>query len=110
MHTHPNGLISGVFYYGPTVEKTPAIKFHKIAAAVNVSYILPKTVDKKKNLKYSQNEFSIIFEPGLLLLFPSYLNHSVPINKTDKPRHSLAFNIVPTVGFGDERNLTELIF
>jgi len=80
MHTHPNGLISGVFYYGPTVEKTPAIKFHKIAAAVNVSYILPKTVDKKKNLKYSQNEFSIIFEPGLLLLFPSYLNHSVPIN------------------------------
>lgn len=110
MHTHPNGLISGVFYYGPVAEKTPAIKFHKMTAGVNVSYIQPKTVDKKKDLKYAQSEFSIMFEPGLLLLFPSHLHHSVPVNKTDKPRQSLAFNIVPKVGFGDERTLTELIF
>jgi len=110
MHTHPNGLISGVFYYGPTSEKTPAIKFHKMTAGINVSYIQPKTVDKKKDLKYSHSEFSIMFEPGLLLLFPSYLHHSVPLNKTDKHRQSLAFNIVPTMGFGDERHLTELIF
>lgn len=110
MHTHPNGLISGVFYYGPIAEKTPAIKFHKIITGVNVSYIQPKTVNNKKDLKYAQVEFSILFEPGLLLLFPSHLHHSVPVNKTDKHRQSLAFNIVPKLGFGDERNLTELIF
>lgn len=110
MHTHPNGLISGVFYYGPIAEKTPAIKFHKMKVGVNVSYIEPKTVHKKKDLKYAHQDFSITFEPGLLVLFPSYLHHSVPVNKTDKPRQSLAFNVVPKVGFGDERNLTELIF
>lgn len=110
MHTHPNGLISGVFYYGPIAEKTPAIRFHKMTVGVNASYIQPRTVDKKKDLKYAQGEFSIMFEPGLLLLFPSYLHHSVPVNKTDKPRQSLAFNVVPKIGFGDERNLTELIF
>lgn len=110
MHTHPNGLISGVFYYGPVVEKTPAIKFHKMTAGINVSYIQPKIVDKKKDLKYAWQDFSITFEPGLLVLFPSHLHHSVPLNKTDKPRQSLAFNVVPEVGFGDERNLTELIF
>lgn len=110
MHTHPNGLISGVLYYGPVGEKTPAIKFHKMTAGVNVSYIQPKIADKKRKIKYAQSEFSVMFEPGLLLLFPSYLHHSVPINKTDKLRHSLAFNVIPLKGFGDERNLTELIF
>lgn len=110
VHTHPNGLISGVLYYGPVVEKTSAIKFHKMMGGVNASYIQPKMVNKRKDVKYAQSEFSIMFEPGLLLLFPSHLHHSVPVNKTDKPRQSLAFNVVPAVGFGDERSLTELIF
>jgi uncharacterized protein (TIGR02466 family) len=109
MHSHPNGLISGVFYYGPVIEKTPAIKFHKIVSSINVPYILPKTVNNK-NLKYTQNEFSIEFQPGLLILFPSYLYHSVPLNNTNTSRHSLAFNIIPTIGFGDESLLTELKF
>lgn len=110
MHTHPNSLISGVLYYGPVEEKTPAIKFHKASYGANVSYLAPKLVDNKKDIKYVQDSFSIQFEPGLLVLFPSYLLHSVPLNKTDKPRCSLAFNVVPKVGFGDERSLTELIF
>lgn len=109
-HVHPNSLISGVLYYGPAGEKTSAIKFHKSSGGINCSHIVPKLVNDKRNLKYSQQEFSIVFEPGLLLLFPSYLMHSVPLNKTDKPRHSLAFNVVPTVGFGDEASLTELLF
>ena len=51
-----------------------------------------------------------LLSPGLLVLFPSYLHHSVPLNKTEHPRHSLAFNVVPTIGFGEEMNLTELKF
>lgn len=110
MHTHPNGLISGVFYFGEPVEKASAIKFHKMTGGFNVSHIMPKTVVDKRNLKYAQSEFSIEFTPGLLLLFPSFLHHSVPLNKTQLTRCSLAFNIVPVEGFGDERNLTELKF
>jgi uncharacterized protein (TIGR02466 family) len=110
MHSHPNSLISGVFYFGEPTDKTPAIKFHKFAGGFNVSYLSPKFVKDKRELKYSQTEFSIEFTPGLLLLFPSYLHHSVPLNKTDKTRCSLAFNVVPTVGLGDEISLTELKF
>ncbi len=66
--------------------------------------------DRVRELKYAQKEFSIEFTPGLLLLFPSYLHHSVPLNKTEKTRCSLAFNVVPTVGFGEETSLTELKF
>lgn len=110
MHSHPNSLISGVFYFGEPVDKTPAIKFHKLEGGFNVSYLSPKTVRNKRDLKFAQKEFSIEFTPGLLLLFPSYLHHSVPLNKTDKTRCSLAFNTIPIVGLGDETSLTELKF
>jgi uncharacterized protein (TIGR02466 family) len=110
MHSHSNSLISGVFYFGEPTDKTPAIKFHKLEGGFNVSYLSPKLVKDKRELKYSQKEFSIEFTPGLLLLFPSYLHHSVPLNKTDKTRCSLAFNVIPTIGLGEETSLTELKF
>jgi uncharacterized protein (TIGR02466 family) len=110
MHSHPNSLISGVFYYGEPSDNTPAIKFHKLLGGMNVSYISPKMKSDKRDSKYAIEFMSVDFRPGLLLLFPSYVHHSVPVNKTDKVRCSLAFNIVPKVGFGDERNLTELKF
>jgi len=110
MHSHPNSLISGVFYYGEPTDKTPAVKFHQMEGGFNSSYLSPKLVKDKRELKYAQKEFSIEFTPGLLLLFPSYLHHSVPLNKTEKIRCSLAFNVVPTIGFGEETSLTELKF
>jgi uncharacterized protein (TIGR02466 family) len=110
MHTHPNSLISGVLYFGDSDEKTPAIKFHNPIFGTNVSYIAPKKIKDKRDNKYAIEFMSVDFEPGLLLLFPSHLHHSVPLNTTDKTRHSLAFNVVPTIGFGDEENLTELKF
>jgi ectoine hydroxylase-related dioxygenase (phytanoyl-CoA dioxygenase family) len=110
MHTHPNSLISGVFYFGEGSPKTSVVRFHKMSLNVNTPVIRPKLVSDKRELKYAQSEFNIEFIPGLLLLFPSYLHHSVPLNNTDKVRCSLAFNVVPTIGFGDERELTELKF
>ena len=110
MHSHPNSLISGLFYFGEPAENKPAIKFHRVLGGFNVSYIQPKLKKTEENIKYTQDFFSVDFKPGLLILFPSYLHHSVPINASDKVRCSLAFNIVPVEGFGDEKNLTELKF
>jgi uncharacterized protein (TIGR02466 family) len=110
IHSHPNSLISGVFYFGEPADETSAIKFHKFESGVNVPYLSPKIVKNVKDLKFSHKEFLIKFEPGLLLLFPSHLHHSVPLNKTEKTRCSVAFNVVPNVGFGDESMLTELKF
>jgi uncharacterized protein (TIGR02466 family) len=110
MHSHPNSLISGVFYFGEPSEKTPAIKFHKTTVGLNVATMSPSTVSDKRNLPFAQETFSVEFTPGLLVLFPSYLYHSVPKNETDKVRASLAFNTVPKYGLGEEKNLTELKF
>jgi K+-transporting ATPase A subunit len=75
---------------------------------VNTATIRPKM--KKGFRKYTHEYFSINATPGLLLLFPSYLQHSVPLNKSNLIRCSLAFNSVPVVGFGEEESLTELKF
>ena len=47
-------------------------------------------------------------KPGLLLIFPSYFTHSVPLNKTQYTRKSVSMNIVPKGGMGDVNSLTEL--
>jgi len=110
MHTHPNSLISGVFYYGEPSPKTPAIKFHKMKGGMNVNQLQAKTQADKRLSEFAWEEFSVQFSPGLLVLFPSYLFHSVPINQSDKVRSSVAFNVVPKSNLGQEENLTELNF
>ena len=110
MHTHPNSLISGVFYYGEPSEKTPAIKFHKMQGGINQQVIQPAVKPDKRSSKFAWKEFAVNFSPGLLLLFPSYLFHSVPTNESKTVRSSVAFNVVPKNKLGSEENLTELRF
>jgi len=110
MHTHPNSLISGVFYYGEPSEQTPAIKFHKMQGGINQQVLQPAVKPDKRSSKFAWKEFAINFAPGLLLLFPSYLFHSVPINESKTIRSSVAFNVVPKMRLGSEENLTELDF
>jgi hypothetical protein len=46
----------------------------------------------------------------MLLLFPSYFMHSVPMNNTKYVRKSVSMNILPKGKIGDVDSLTELIF
>ncbi len=110
-HTHPNSLISGVFYYGEYEENTPAISFHKSIGGINASYLLAKpNLDPEADQTYSAEQFNVPIKTNTLLLFPSHLLHSVPPNETDKVRKSLAFNVLPKGRIGDSGNLTEVLF
>ena len=109
MHSHANSLISGVFYYGSMDENTPIIEFHKAIANVNACTLQPKH-STNPDYDFSHQSVSISPTPGLFLLFPSFLLHSVPLNDTNLVRKSIAFNIVPEEGFGEEESLTELKF
>lgn len=107
-HTHPNSIISGVFYFGPSDSKTPAIRFHPYISTGSGPTI---NMNQQYNVsKYSMTSIDFDFIAGQLLIFPSSLQHSVPINETELTRYSLAFNIVPTHGLGEEASLTELKF
>lgn len=109
-HTHPNSMISGVLYFGEGLEEAPAIRMHKQIGSFNAPYIAPNLKKGKNATKYSSLHFDITPSPGLMILFPSNLMHSVPVNNTEKVRCSLAFNLVPKAGFGVEGDLTELKF
>lgn len=109
LHFHPNSLISGVLYFGTYTEETPSIRFSKSPYS-HFHNFQPKMVNDKRELKYAQTEFNIVPNPGMILLFPSTLWHSVPPNTSPQPRYSIAFNIIPTEGIGDEHTLTELKF
>ena len=110
-HTHPNSVISGVFFYGHGEEKTPAIHFHKDESqGGSCQSIMLKEKRVKNGSPFSWKTFVVNFKPGMLLLFPSYFRHSVPLNQTQYTRKSVSMNIVPKGGMGDPHSLTELLF
>ena len=110
-HTHPNSVISGVFFYGHGEEKTPAIHFHKDESqGGSCQSIMLKEKRVKNGSPFSWKTFVVNFKPGMLLLFPSYFRHSVPPNQTQYTRKSVSMNIVPKGGIGDPHSLTELLF
>ena len=112
-HTHPNSVISAVFFYGYCEEETPAIMFHRNDIAGTGQSIMLRDLQPKKDEKLSPfawKSFTIGFQPGLLLMFPSHFRHSVPPNQTQYTRKSVSMNIVPKGRIGDPDSLTELLF
>ena len=94
VHSHPNSVISGVFYIG-----TPKDKFS------NISFISPF----HSGFDDGSSRSEVIFpRSGELLLFPSYLKHWVSRNTSKKPRISLSFNTFPLPGWGHEEGLTRI--
>tara|TARA_R100001129_G_scaffold141943_1_gene103148 strand:- start:1093 stop:1773 length:681 start_codon:yes stop_codon:yes gene_type:complete len=109
-HSHPNSLISAVFFYGYGTDETPAITFHKMSGMHSMPNLQAKVKSDRTDAEFSWDTFNISFQPGLLIIFPSHFYHSVPKNTTDFTRKSLSMNIVPKGKLGDPNSLTELWF
>ena len=99
-HDHPNSILSGVFF----LKSGSPIKFLNNR---NCSFQL----EHKKNVnpynQYNQNVYEHPSEPRILILFPSYLTHYVPVN-IGGDRYSLSFNTFPSGSFGSKRSLTHV--
>ena len=107
-HTHPNSMISAVFFYGYDEDNTSVIDFHKPSGLANQPYVQAKKKPDMRDHPFAWERFSIKFQPGMLLIFPSNFMHSVPPNKTQYTRKSVSMNIVPKGAMGDPHSLTEL--
>ena len=96
-HHHPNSMISGVFYFTKT-EDTPIVFLKRDNWGIAFDF---DTISK-------ENARSAVFKatPGALIMFPSSLNHAVPMNMSDDIRISLSFNTFARNFLGDEKNLT----
>jgi uncharacterized protein (TIGR02466 family) len=108
-HTHSNSIISGVFYYGHFEDNTPSIEFHKTDPIHGLIINLKSPIPNQHN-PFTQSNYQLTTSPGMITLFPSSLVHSVPLNTTKEIRKSLAFNVVPKEGFGEEKSLNRLKF
>ena len=99
-HVHPNSIVSGVMYFQIN-EKLPPISFSK-----------DRQDGMKLNpIKYNNinsETFMLPCKPGELILFPSSLKHSVPINHGEEDRISVSFNTFCIDAIGSEQSLTHL--
>ena len=86
-HIHSNNCISAA-YYVKAPKHCGDIVFHDPRSAAVYSY--PKV---SKINKLNSNFYSIQPREGLLVMFPSFLHHSVDTNKSDKERIVISFNL-----------------
>jgi uncharacterized protein (TIGR02466 family) len=102
-HKHQNSIISGVMYLDEdSDDELPPIRFHRTHELYPVEFSYDEL-----------NEFNAscrTFEPkqGMLVLFPSLLEHDVEVNRTSKSRTSLSFNTYVRGIVGGKKQLTEI--
>ena len=99
-HVHPNSIVSGVMYFQIN-EKLPPIQFSKDRQD-------GMKLDPIKYNHVNSESFLLPCKPGELILFPSSLKHSVPINQGDEDRISVSFNTFCIDAIGSEQSLTHL--
>jgi uncharacterized protein (TIGR02466 family) len=99
-HVHPNSIISGVMYFQMN-EQTPPIQFAK-------SNQDAMKLDPEKYNHMNAETFLLPCKAGELIMFPSSLRHSVPINQSQEDRISVSFNTFCIDALGSEQSLTHL--
>ncbi len=87
-HLHPNNFLSGV-YYVALPDDIGQITFGDPRPQAQM--IMPKA---KAWNKYNGNEIKLETRPGRFVMFPAWLVHSVPVNRSDKHRISISFNVM----------------
>lgn len=112
LHYHPNSVLSGVFYFQENAEQTAPLTFHRpepISQLMNM--FAPSTSNElKQYTEFPWHEYSITPKTNLLVLFPSWLNHSVGLNNTSTARRSIAMNALPIKKFGSRESSLEIDF
>jgi uncharacterized protein (TIGR02466 family) len=87
-HTHPNNFLSGV-YYVSLPQSSGQIVFAD--PRPQAQSILPPA---EKGNKYVGNEIKLEVKPGRMVIFPAWLVHSVPVNRSPEERISMSFNLM----------------
>ena len=95
-HNHPRAYLSGTYYVKmpATLEKLRSrsdvrpgcITFYDPRPGVNMTAI--------KGDPYVNPEYTVKPEPGMLLMWPAFINHFVHPNLSKQTRISVSFNIV----------------
>ena len=86
MHSHPNNFLSAV-YYLRTHAGADSINFHDPRNQTGI--IRPPVIELSAE---NTDQVVVKVSDGTLLLFPSYLEHSVDATSSEEERISISFN------------------
>ena len=87
-HTHPNNFLSGV-YYVQVATGANTITFHDPRPQ---AYIMAPAPTELSLESAGSNVMPV--KEGMLVIFPAWLPHAVGINKSDRERISVSFNVM----------------
>ena len=87
-HSHPNNFLSGV-YYVKTQDGADTINFHD--PRNQTAIIRPPVAELTAD---NTDQVVVNVADGTLLVFPSWLHHSVDPNRSDEERISVSFNMM----------------
>ena len=93
MHNHCNSIFSGVFYFD-SFERSGTHFYKKNATIERIENILGISASDNFDIFNIQRYCNIMTLPkkNKLVIFPSYLEHSMEKHKLKKTRYSFAFN------------------
>jgi uncharacterized protein (TIGR02466 family) len=96
-HSHPNNFLSFVYY--PMAQPAGStIQFHDPRPQAHV--IAPPVA---KKTPANASVITVAAQAGRLVCFPSWLEHSVPENRADRERMSIALNVMFSSPIGRPR-------
>ena len=104
-HFHSNSLVSGVVYLDADKQHDGIIFFRPQNFYDRTIHIDPKQSELNE---FNAPKWDLPVETGDIVLFPSYLKHSVDTKNGKNTRTSLAFNTFVKGTIGGTFNLTEL--
>ncbi len=90
IHSHPNNFLSGV-YYVRTHEGADTVNFHDPRSQTGI--IRPTVTELTAE---NTDQVVVKVSDGTLLMFPSWLPHSVDASGSDGTRISISFNVMPS--------------
>lgn len=85
IHNHHGAVLSGVYYVN-VPENSGSIEFYR---EDDIEYYLPPLESYNA---FTKQKHVVDPEPGMLLLFPGWVKHSVQPNKSKEERVSISFN------------------
>ncbi len=89
-HSHPMSLISGCFYLKCLDNSTPIIFSDPRNYYRYIVYDQKPSIEKPSCL---YPDFTVPVKQGLLLMWPSWMEHEVPFSEIEEDRITIAFNI-----------------
>ena len=95
-HNHPWSYLSGTYYLKmPTTRET--LQSRSDVRPNQITFYDPRqgsNMGAIKNDPYIDPEYTVVPEPGLMLLWPAFINHFVHPNLSKETRISISFNII----------------